>query len=245
MVYKKTYNYKKARKTLAKKPYSFKKKTFKSTYGRRKTMSFRPKSEVKYVDCTQVYTNQGLPSQTVQKADVPDSTPVEMTPNAGIHQISSISQGSGVNQRIGKSVYLKKLEFNMSAFFTSTTVTQGTQFRVIIYRDTQTNGLVHSVGEVLEGNGKSWIMNSFRRKENISRFPIYHDQIYTLDINKRSINVKKVLNLSCQMIFRDADLGTGSIQSGSFHVMIIPESIMPSSKKPSYTFNSRLSYVDE
>ncbi len=92
--------------------------------------------------------------------------------------INGIVQGVAENQRIGRIAYIKKIAWRYQLTAAGAGFSgEGFTVRLILYQDTQTNGVAAAVSDVLEVTN----YQSFNNLSNKNRFKILMDRTHTLD----------------------------------------------------------------
>lgn len=175
------------------KPYSKSRKGY-STVPR--TRGVYAKGEMKYFDSEMDYTVTASSDWTATEAD-PTAVPV-----AGINTLFCPTVGAGINQRIGKQVYVYKLKINgvvtVAAQADQTAADTSGSLRLILFQDTQTNA-TQAQGEQLmtppTGNTSVLANSSFQNLANFGRFKVLKDkrwQLATTPITYDGTNIEQM-----------------------------------------------------
>lgn len=94
--------------------------------------------------------------------------------------ILHVAQGNGPSQRIGRKITIKqfllRLTFEMASQI-SVALAHDT-CRILVYWDTQANGITSDAQEILDTTSGAATYNSFRDLRKGSRFKVLHDKYY-------------------------------------------------------------------
>jgi len=126
----------------------------------------------------------------------------------------TIVQGDQFYQRIGKSITIKKI----SCRWTMQAADLGSTFRLLLVQDTQANGAVPTVNQVLGFTGKTVVDRDFNNLENSKRFKILYDKYGDINAltsngatyNTRNLSGKFFKNCNIPIIW-DTSATTGAI----------------------------------
>lgn len=138
-------------------------------------------------------------------------TPITSTdaPTGGVivPTLNLITQGAGSSDRIGRKAFVKRIQIKGHVVLkTESDVTpglaSGDRIRVMVYLDKQCNGTAATVGQLLQKTE----LNSWRDMEQVDRFRILHDKVYTL--NRTSLaNGSSSANVSGPSVYKMFNMG--------------------------------------
>lgn len=134
------------------------------------------KQELKYFD-------QQLGIQTLLAADLTDRAFIQPL-FAG--SSFGVAQGSGPEQRIGRKIFLRKLQLrfvfsNTAESSAGIQVARCDKIRILIVEDTQCNGVVMAAAQLLEHvSSQEAAFNSFLNMATVGRFKVYKDKVINL-----------------------------------------------------------------
>jgi len=83
-----------------------------------------------------------------------------------------IPQGTGASDRIGRKIWIKKIQMNISMHYIPTTAAEPAFYRMLLVMDKQANGANATWANVMESTVST---DSFRNLENSQRFKILKD----------------------------------------------------------------------
>ncbi len=98
--------------------------------------------------------------------------------NGSLSAISTIAQGLDVNNRVGDSIRLQRVEWRGT--FNTDTGAVTTAVRVLVFRDLDGAGTAPAVTDVLQTTGSVNSVNSPYNRLNLDRFSILFDETSTL-----------------------------------------------------------------
>lgn len=124
-------------------------------------------------------------------------------------------QGSDATNRIGRKVNLKSIQTRISNTVATTGISNGPNFRVIIFYDKQANATAPAVTDVLLTDAFASNMNL----NNRDRFVILMDKTSAESCNY-NWNMHDYRKVNCETIFNSGNAGTiGDIQTGSLYML--------------------------
>lgn len=146
------------------------------------------------------------------------SQPIDQT--GAVTLVNGIARGDEINERIGRELTMRSIQFNARAYATSGTGSDQVG-RVLIVYDRQTNAAALTGAQVLA----SFDTNSPRNLENRRRFKILKDWRFPINAAGES-GSNRVLQfyrrLRHPVTFNSGDAGTvADITSGSIYVLTI------------------------
>lgn len=153
-----------------------------------------------------------------------------------ITALSDMGTGDTINVRDGWSILAKydtaKFTFVMNASATTTLV------RLILFVDTQNNGVLPTVADVLGSADVSSLINP----KNTQRFTVLYDRRYSMSINaNRSIIAKAYKKLDFHIRYTaDASGVASQSKNGIFLLAISSEA----TNTPTLDFHNRIAYYD-
>jgi len=173
--------------------------------------------------------------------DTHDTVAVNSTP--AVVLLNGIARGDDINERTGREVDLRSIQFAATA-----RVTAGTgidqQFRIIIVYDRQTNAAAPTAAMVLEAA----YMTAPRNLENRKRFSILYDKVVTLNATAESGSTRMLRwyrHLHHPETFNSGDVGTvADITTGSIYCIAIG-TVAPGAAAGSLDYWVRIRYQDK
>jgi len=151
----------------------------------------------------------------------------------GALSLFSPVQGDDITNRQGRKVFLKKLRLrcNISCSPQTANVTadQESLIRVIVYKDTQTNGAQAQGEDVMASGTATVALHMFQNLANLGRFVVMYDKIHkisqrTIDAGLQSgaaIFFKINLKPNCLINYNSGVTGTVTdVVDNSFHLII-------------------------
>lgn len=222
--------------------------------------------EMKYFDCERqtaaiaaVTTSWGTgtrldPSSTIDIGAAAVATPLNLC---------SPTVGSGLNQRIGRKIHVRKIkirgQIQVPSQTTQSTADNACKVRMLLLMDKQTNAAQYSAGDVLNPAGTApTTINAFQNPNGFGRFNVLKDKLITVgNVNmagspsgadviqsgmirdfKITYNFKKPVEVN----FNATNGGTvADIVDNSFHIMI---GTQDAAYAPTITYYSRCAYTE-
>lgn len=134
--------------------------------------------------------------------------------------LNGMIHGDDINNRIGREVTLKSLEFRYTCY--STVGTGSDQYhRIMLVYDRQANGSPILYTDVLEGTS----VNHPRKLENRRRFKILYDRTHAINSSPESgsrVYRKFYRHLNHPVVFNNLNSGTiADIQSGALYLVVL------------------------
>lgn len=168
-----------------------------------------------------------------------------------VNCLNAIAQGDGESDRDGRKATIKSL--HIKGTVTAAEADKfGTKVRVIIVKDTQTNGVQLSPIDVLQvPPGQINQIDAFRNLQYTSRFKVYYDKTFVLNPvpywntlgavavgnePRRDFTVN-LTNLNCNVIFDGTTADVSTITDNSFHLLAYTD------QGAAVTYNSRCRFV--
>jgi len=207
--------------------------------------------ETRYFDNSQANTILG---STWTGSEIENST--------GKDCLFAPQQGSAVNERQGRKAVMKALRIrgtiSLPAQSNQTATEGGTQVRVVLFQDMQTNGAQAQGEEVMTDYGANPLTNlqSFQNLANVGRFKVWKDKTYVmgdqsaaydgtnmeffgqLKTFKWNIKFRKPIVVN----FKTTSTGTVSdIVDNSFHMLAISSNVQ---QNASVAWNCRVPFYE-
>ena len=88
--------------------------------------------------------------------------------------LNAVAQGNGESQRIGRAISNASLHIDGTISLLTQAI--GQEIKIIVVKDTQTNGAPLTPGSVMIGN-----VNSFRNLEWLTRYQVLYSRVFTLN----------------------------------------------------------------
>ncbi len=156
-----------------------------------------------------------------------------------------ITQGTSESQRIGKQVWIKKIQIRGNIVYDPAVADTFNRGRIMVCIDTQTNGIPATVDEVLESAN----INSFRDLLSGKRFKVLDDKMYNFGGPNLAVAevgttfteeyyMSKVLNLRCS--YTSTGKLIANILTNNIFILIISANATTLSMK----VNIRIRYTD-
>lgn len=161
-------------------------------------------------------------------------------PNAGdIECLSLIGQGSGSNARNGVSVKYDSLRMNWILYSSTATTTATNQnARIIVFKDSSSNGVMPTITELL--NSAS-VVAQFNNDYK-DRFRILHDKCYSLSIaGDRNKCITIELPLGTHGFYSGSNNTIAEVRSANIFVAFIGQN---TTTETNYIFESRIWFYD-
>ncbi len=176
--------------------------------------------------------NKELKTHDVSAGDTPDTT-------GAVVGLTLIGQGDTSLAREGLQIRPRGLEFKIHAVINASAT--ATTSRVIIFVDTQQQGTLPPITELLEGD--SFV--SFPEHDSRPRFKIKKDYIITQSINghKRNVFIKGYIKFpkNAKIWYSGTDNSQGSQGKNNIYVYRVSSE---ATNKPTVNFYSRLRFTE-
>ncbi len=160
--------------------------------------------------------------------------------NGLITQLTNIAQGDGVAARDGDQIKVVSLYLRYNVAINANEAS--TQVRVLIVRDSQTNGAIYTTAQLLETATVARGILSPLNLNNKMRFRVLYDKVHSLSTTGQQINFGKVyLKLNDKLRY---SLNAGDItdlRSASYSVVFIGSEV---TNDPLVSFDCRIRFVD-
>lgn len=156
--------------------------------------------------------------------------------------LNGIARGDEINERTGREVTMKSIQFTYTATVTTGTGTDQRQ-RVLLVYDRQTNGAALTAAQVL--NAADTL--SPRNLENRRRFKILYDRTHTLNASGETgsaVTRRFFRRLAHPVTFNSGDAGTvADITTGSLYLVVVGSNAAGVTAG-AVAYSSRIRYVD-
>lgn len=142
--------------------------------------------------------------------------------------LNAVAQGDGESQRIGRKYSSASLHIRGTYSLSNPNANNGCTLRVVIFRDTQSNGAAPTPLNVMNAG-----INGFRNLEYVSRFAVMYDKTFTLNpsiafntstTQEFSSNPERYFSmnfkLSGDILANGPNADISDIVDTSYHVMI-------------------------
>lgn len=148
---------------------------------------------------------------------------------SGVGCLNAVAQGAGESERIGRKITNHSLHIRGVISMPPTTALART-VRIIIVKDTQTNGAQLSASSVIAPSGVSKNYLGWRNLEHVSRFQVLMDNLFVIqpdiasdgtDLHGNSPMRNFNLNVKCAgtTLFDDPTAQVSSITDNSYHII--------------------------
>lgn len=221
--------------------------------------------EMKYFDCEEdgvtltvvttgwVAANRVDPSSTIDLGSAAVATPL---------CLFAPTVGSGLNQRIGRKVYMHKLKirgyFSISSQSAQSTADSASTIRMLVLMDKQTNGAQYTASSVLNSSTTTTGIWAYQNPNGFGRFTILKDKMFNFsninmtgsptagDVIQTGMNIPFKFNFNfktpIQVNFNATNGGTvADIIDNSLHIMVGVSSTAP---VPSLSYYTRVCYKE-
>ncbi len=171
-----------------------------------------------------------LENQVEMKSNVLNTT-VAPGSAGNVKLITAITQGDTEASRDGNQVYGKLLKFR-AIVTASTAATAGDIFRVLIVRDTHSDGVTPAVSDILNANGGSLVIADYNQvtvsvgnKRN--RFQILYDRTNSQDLRSAGagaqdlFNLKRDIKRNMKIVYNATGSTVTSIQQGAVYCVTV------------------------
>lgn len=156
---------------------------------------YASKGETKFIDILQTGF-QGATTGTIFPTAAASFTPATAAVSAG--SFCQIPQGDTEYQRIGREVCITSIMLKGQIYLPQGNSVFADPSRILIVQDTQCNGAIPTVNNVLNFTGQTVSINSFNNLENSKRFIILSDTYH--DMNTTSSNGVTAGNLTMTQV---------------------------------------------
>lgn len=209
---------KRERDWLARSPYAkrmmVKTKTWRPRYPRRITPAVIAPKELKFVDSSfngSVSNSWNLAAPT------------------SIGALNAIAQGTGESERIGRKVSNNSIHIRGQLAISPATP-QSRLVRILVVKDSQTNGAPLSPTDVIASSGTAFAIHGWRNLETVSRFNVLVDKTFALNpdisfdgtatsTNSMVLPIKFNLKCSGTTLYDDTTANISNITDNSYHVL--------------------------
>ncbi len=158
-----------------------------------------------------------------------------------ITQLSNIPQGDGVSARDGAQCKMIGLELSF-ALNQSTSSAGGTQIRVMLVQDKQTNQAIYTAADLLEDVTQSDALVSPRNLDNMRRFSVLLDRTWVLNIaGVTNILYKHYFKKDVLLRFDASTPSIADLTQNSMSLLLVGNEV---TNDPTITLFARLRYVD-
>lgn len=184
--------------------------------------------------------------KTIDNNAAPISSNIPSTGNISL--LSGVAAGTDYNQRVGRKITMRSLllRINLTALSTTTQAT-GDSIRIIVFYDTQTNGAVPLVADVLQ----SVFYTSPLNLNNRDRFKVIMDKTIGVEActytagalvagSPRQRDITKYRKFRLEAIYSGTGATVGSIATGGIFVLYISQQ----NNFNNITIDSRVRFVD-
>lgn len=185
----------------------------------------------------------------------------------------NIQQGTQPSQRIGRKIFVKRLQMRGTITLRQmdeaggTSDQQGLRGRLIVYCDKQTNGSIANPNDILQDSsaaGNATVpypvtTDNYRNMEYIDRFRIIHDKTYTL--NRLNMGILAATpeeqygtplvksfnvgkNMNLEVVYKEVTGTIDSLQSTNIGVMWISDEALTGTDQIIVKFQFRVRYTD-
>jgi len=254
--------YKQATKRTARQPKGAKPRAGYSSVAR--TRGAAVQGEMKYFDCDRtpnalVATAATWPAGTLQ--DPGTTIDLGAAAVANPQCLFAPTVGSALNQRIGRSVLVRKIKvcgtIAIPAQTSDATLDEAMKVRLILVQDMQTNAAPMTAAQLMHGgSAATTTICSYQNPDNFGRFRVLKDKIFTVQdpnmvgaagaatINGKIVNFKMNVNFKTpvKVQFNATNGGTvADIVDNSFHIICGASNI---TYAPTISYYSRVAYKE-
>jgi len=177
-----------------------------------------------------------------KSVDVVDQT-IAVDVATGVYLLNGIARGDEINQRNGREVIMRSIQFQYTTRATTATGL-AQQHRIMLVYDRQTNATPLTAAQVLTSASTL----APRNLENRKRFKILYDRTFAINPSTESdseISRRFYRRLRHPITFNGNNAGTvGDITTGSLYLVVVG-TIPVGSTAGSITFCSRVRYQDQ
>ncbi len=170
-----------------------------------------------------------------------DGFNINASQSGTIIQLTNVAQGDTSQTRDGDQ--LKILSLQLKLFGVRDSVANASLMRVMIVQDSQTNGAIYALSDLLEDASVSNNMLSPANLDNKYRFKIWYDRLHPM-IESASNAIKvinKFFNKAVKIRFDNESAVISSLTSNSLSLVVI---CRQSTNVPTFTHWCRIRYVD-
>jgi len=155
-----------------------------------------------------------------KSVDVEDPAGVDCDTNTSVTLLNGIARGDDINERTGREVIMKSIQFTGCTYGTAGTGIDQLH-RVLLVYDRQTNGAALTAAQVLSDTTPY----SPRNLENRKRFKILYDRLFSINASGEA-GTRRVFKfyrrLSHPITFNSGDAGdVADITSGSLYLITL------------------------
>jgi len=218
---------------------------------RRRRPARKAKSTVpSYTDCANKLRADGYNTYKLIKPFLPfnaeykcvcavgTSTSLDTTPIIGL--FNGMPQGTDSDDRVGRSIRLTSLQYNI--LFTKDSTVQSTYVRFLIIMDIQCNGSDPDPNELMFGG---FTVQSIRNADYMKRYRILKDTtIHLTDQNHESMRnayMRFPYNPMYQTEFKGTGATVENISSNALHIILVSDQDIAT---PVYQLDYKLQYLD-
>lgn len=182
-----------------------------------------------------IRTKVVIPTGEMKICDTFATTPVSTV--ASINSLCAVQQGIQVNQRIGRKIYVKSIEFK--AVITAGTALVGSTVatvRVVILSDKQQ---IQSTAPAITDYMFTPSVTEPRNLYFMNRFHVLKDQIYKVDVYNPTVNIVKRMLFSTTLEYGGA--GLGDITKNGIYIILVSNN---AGNAPNISYSMRVWFND-
>lgn len=164
--------------------------------------------------------------------------------NGSVYSLSDIAQGDDFNQRNGRKILLKSIQFSITWYMPAAQINCNCRFLILRDNDLQDSGTLPTPANILENTGSIYGPTTLRQNDPIymKRFQILCDKRVSLDIyGSGTTKGRDFYKKYVHPIFFSSTAAADAAQ-GSILLLVISDSV--TSNLPTFYMNSRLRFVD-
>lgn len=164
--------------------------------------------------------------------------------NGAVYSLSDIAQGDDFNQRTGRKVLLKSIQFAITWYMPAAQVNSNCRFLIVRDNNLQDSGTLPTVGQILENVGSLYAPTTLRQNDPIylKRFKILCDKRVSLDVYGNGITKgRDFYKKFVHPIFYSSTAAADSAQ-GTILLVVVSDSV--TSNLPTFYMNARLRFID-
>ncbi len=179
---------------------------------------------------------KGLINTEFKTVDVSSATAISST--GSVLLLNATIAGDGFNNRDGRMIRCKSIQYALNVIMEPATAVN-TSTRVIVVIDTQPNGVLMTIAELL--NGSNTI--DFRNLDNRKRFVILTDRVVTQSATANTLNqLTWYKQIDMKTIYDDSNAGTiADIESNALLMILISSE---ATNTPTVQVETRMRFID-
>lgn len=197
------------------------------------------------------YRNMPIPRQYPRGPEVKtlevQANAIDVIDTGYTQVLNAIPTGVAQSQRVGRQVYLKSLQLNVSLI--SQAATNGQQVRVVVLYDRQANGALPDRTWVFENSlpALPYTMK-VRNNDYKDRFVVLRDKLFTvnpLTSQDNIVNYRDYIKIRYSTQYNAGTTGIiGDIVTGSLVIMMFSQNAL-GANNPKGSYVARLNYTDQ